>query len=641
MLRVSGNALDNSIEEFDPISLTIASSTDKIPSTITFSPSLDGAILEQSYKLNDLSNLGLSGLDIDNTSISNKIRLYSDNDSRLSCTINITNWSLQNDGGGLIGASGSTTLSIGIRCIASDVEYSYNIAQLFISGDKSGATFDNEIKGQPGTTSKDIEVPFETICEKAKADNAALYLIVKCDKGINVGTLTISITSDNINSNTRHLTGFSFKAKQIITNMPNVNITKDHFRYLVDDYNYFDINNNGHLTYFFNDGVYGIGTDNGDGSDDDTKTGLWIKIGDNKFYITELNSTIKDAAKAAEEAKGSYTTVASEYNNLNKIINGDGTASNPGLVSRTEGVEVLMYGEGGDSSNPTDESLVKRTETTATSLTTLESNAIVKDGTGTNSFSTVFNNAATNAGVVTSSNFGSNLTRDKNFTNLNTTANDAKSVATSAQTAAAAANTAATQAKTAAANAQSTADTASASVSALAAKAITTDNVESVIETSSSLTAKLSGYQLSSNVSITFISLSSVLLGTISLATYTSSTKTISQKDFSKKVGTTATDGNYEFKSSFSGGTTTTTFNIYTSADAIIIPELNLTNYIVRPVVTADLLNSNYSGTGAYLPSQSSFNATAKDILFEVTKKADGNKKYFTESVIVNKMINV
>ena len=345
VLRVSGNALDNSIEDFDPIDLTIRSSTDTIDRSIVFSPSLSNAVLEKKYKLSNLSSLGLGNLDIDNTSISNKIRLYSANNSRLTCTINITNWALKETGGasGLLGASGSTSLSIGIRCCASDVDYSYNIAQLMINDGK----FDNVIKGQPGTTSRTIEVPFETICEKAKADDAALYLIVKCDKGVNVGNLTISITSDKFVSS--KLNNFGFKAKQMITNMPNVNITKDHFRYLVDDYNYFDIDNNGYLTYFFNDGVYGIGTDKGNDPEDETKTGLWIKIGDNKFYITELNSTIQTAAKAAEDAKGSYATVASEYTSLNTIINGDGTPSNPGLVSRTEDISVDLYGEDGNS----------------------------------------------------------------------------------------------------------------------------------------------------------------------------------------------------------------------------------------------------------------------------------------------------
>lgn len=332
VLHVSGKKFDEDYElgKFDPITKKISTSDVNIgthnatnyTNYISFSnkkPSTN--TMQYIYKLHTISSdNGINNnLHIDNKEISNKIKLFSnytsiENDQRFKCRISIPEGDR-----GFTALDGFATISlnIGIGCITSSNQtrmYSAKrimIVDGYFSKKFNGSDYDIvNNSGYLGIGSKyiDIAVPFETTCMKSEWEGAYIALIVNCE-GIVGNDVTLNLNIENIPDNhydpnkekivsylqmvsgKKYIKNLEFSYKQIITNMSNVNINRDCFRYFVDDYNYFNIDDNGHLTYYFNDNTYGIGSD---------ENGLWIKIGDQKEYVHDLNQTLSDAYKVVK-----------------------------------------------------------------------------------------------------------------------------------------------------------------------------------------------------------------------------------------------------------------------------------------------------------------------------------------------------
>ena len=359
VLHVSGNKFNDDYElnKFVPITKTISKSVDNIgthdatnyTNYISFSNSKPSTnTMQYIYKLhtisrdNDINN----NLNIGDTTISNKIKLFSnytsiENDQRFKCRISIPT-------DGFVADNNIATISfnIGIGCItASGQTRMYSAKRIMIvdgcfTKKFNGSDYDivnNSGYLGIGSNYIDIAVPFETTCMKSEWEGAYIALIVNCE-GIVGSNVTLNLDINNIRDNTydpneekivyylqmdngkKYIKDFSFSNKQIITNMSNVNINRDCFRYFVDDYNYFNIDDNGHLTYYFNDNTYGIGSD---------ENGLWIKIGDQKEYVHDLNQTLSDAYKEVktvqnnvEKTNNAVISLGTDYQTLNTRVSG-------------------------------------------------------------------------------------------------------------------------------------------------------------------------------------------------------------------------------------------------------------------------------------------------------------------------------
>lgn len=262
-------------------------------------------VLEHSLKVYKLNT---NNLNIGNTTESNKIRLFSADGERLSCTLTIADINLDADTGSGLEATThlNAIISIGFRCIANGNPSAYSARKLHVS---------NGIFDESGKNWITIDIPFETSCAKLNANDADIYLVIKCDDVESKCSFTLNLESEEYINTDGYLSGFTFKAREIMTNLPNVSIHKDCFRYFVDDYNYFNFDSDGYLTYYFNDGVYGIGSD---------ENGLWLKIGDYKVSVNELNDTLAVADKTAKElaqVQGEIVKIGSDYAMLETNLN--------------------------------------------------------------------------------------------------------------------------------------------------------------------------------------------------------------------------------------------------------------------------------------------------------------------------------
>ena len=218
--------------------------------------------------------------EIDN--ITSKTRLYSENG--VSCKVTITS---------VTGNSSSFgALDIGFRCCVEKngetvAEYKYNALELTIS---NGVFPNVDDVSKPASKTKQIHVPFDTICEKKYYSDEytkKIYLVINNGGIINAGKIVVNV--DFWGSDTSYIAIPYFK-KHLITEMPNMNIAKDGIRYFVDDYNYFNIDDNGYFTYYGPGKRYGFGVN---------MNGAWVVIGGQEFYIANLNEQLKAAADSA------------------------------------------------------------------------------------------------------------------------------------------------------------------------------------------------------------------------------------------------------------------------------------------------------------------------------------------------------
>ena len=364
--------------------------------------------------LNKEDDTSGSKLEIDNTSISKKIRLFSyfntKTDQRLKCRLTVDR-SVKNPGGMTQISKGAIDkLSIGIGCVVNGKERVYSAKQITIFDGyftKTGAGITTgEYDGEPGNDGYidisanhiDFVIPFETSCLKSEFDKGEICLIVKCKKLSPWVTLKVDINDigtvggdDNFDEGDeekfinlapnrvsgRYLQNFAFSAKQITTNIANVNIYRDCFRYFVDDYNYFNLDEQGYLTYNFMDGLYGIGTDD---------NGIWIKIGEEKMYVSDLNIALQTANEKVNEVKTDIENTNDNVVQLGSnmtIINNDlygegGTSLKPttsGVLSRTRSIESNLFGEGGSYIDPLPNSTLAVLNSTSKNATDALSNA--------------------------------------------------------------------------------------------------------------------------------------------------------------------------------------------------------------------------------------------------------------------------
>jgi hypothetical protein len=298
--------------------------------------------IDNVYPLITLYDITASGGDVN---LSSKMRMYKENG--IQCNFVIDSYRQEtngNTGSGLNGGIGNVSFggfNVGIRCIVKQgnvekVSYEYAVSSLSISGDSEGGLFDPHTIGGDKSKQITINIPFDTICDRKYygsdyTKEISLVISNKTANNISNATIRYQIAS----------TSGDYILQPLITNMPNMNIHKDCFRYFINDYNYLDVDSDGYFTYYGPGKLSGFGVSKADG--------VWFNVGGQKFKLSDMNQSTRDAAKAAENANKYYYRVSTD-------VYGDGTEENPGLLDRTDkltkdtlDISNDLYGADGNS----------------------------------------------------------------------------------------------------------------------------------------------------------------------------------------------------------------------------------------------------------------------------------------------------
>ena len=694
VLHISGDKFDNdklNLKNFDIVTQTTVTSVDPIGDKgepyIIFAHSSTDPTLGNShrgdfpwcsrYKICDVKDLVSlypspndvsANLNILDSSISNKIRLFSnlttDTDERIKCRVRIIT-----DPKDLYPSL--ITLSIGIGCVVNnsgdgninDVQermYSVKRLNIWDGKFKPNNTFEGNITNAGDITDGyiDIFIPFETTCLKSEYEKSSIYLIVKCETFVGEGTLKIKL--EDVDENTRagifqmsngenYIKNFTFSSKQLINNLANVNINRDCFRYFVDDYNYFNLDDNGYLTYYFMNSLYGIGSD---------ENGLWIKIGDYKEYVSNLNDALSQAKKNADALNSKIDT---EVGKLGSDFTSIKTVEIAGIKKSLFGTPDFDF----SSSDPEEATggLIftwgNKWKETDKSLATLDRDASKSL-------------ALIQGGTYKDEN-GKEVTVDVGKS-LQTNTSKAVSMATSADSAAKTATATASAAKSTAESTQSnfnnfteTAVTFSnfgekfSSAVQNDPKIVTTDNAEQKLEstfaTKSSVPTKMSDLTDYNDVTNKFqpkaLVLSNGILVELNLLTIFSTnivalisqgSSALTKQTFTRFTSLSKPTVNISLNNKYYLESDVLTIYVKSDCTGLIIPAFKMGNYIVKPIITADFADSKSAlfGNGLMITEDKfttylSVNTNKLEVILEVSNMNDNSVKFFTVYVIVQK----
>lgn len=294
--------------------------------------------------------------------IYSRTKIYFDsNDNMVSNTIEckFTIASYTPGGSGLQSAG---RFNVGIQCIVfqkdsfnspvASFEYKKLLAKDSIYIQDGKFYEDGFAVGSTGSTDIYIDIPFDTICDNKYARDdkyiIGLFLVISDITNIGNGSLTINYSITNENP-------ITYKMKSLVSNMPNVNIYKDSFRYFIDDYNYLNIDDEGYFTYYGPGMISGFGVNKDDG--------VWFNVGGQKFKLSDLSTDMANAVRKLNENAEKYQTVSTQYNDIDILINGEN-----GLIQKTLNIESDLYGSDGTSESPTSGSVLSRTTGLETDL---------------------------------------------------------------------------------------------------------------------------------------------------------------------------------------------------------------------------------------------------------------------------------